>query len=91
MLRWLGHEAVAVLDGDWRAWLAEGRLTAAEMRYGRRSPYPRAQPNLLATTEEIAGRLGHPGLALFGVRASSAIRARWGFIDPVAGHIPGAR
>ena len=32
MLRWLGHDAVAVLDGDWRAWQREGRPTRAGSR-----------------------------------------------------------
>jgi thiosulfate/3-mercaptopyruvate sulfurtransferase len=38
MLRWLGHESVAVLDGDWRLWEREGRPTRAgvESRPARR-------------------------------------------------------
>src|SRR5512135_3606266 len=27
LLRWLGHDAVALLDGDWRKWTSEGRPT----------------------------------------------------------------
>ncbi|HQY94984.1 rhodanese-like domain-containing protein, partial [Caldilinea sp.] len=44
MLRWLGHDAVAVLDGDWRAWQAEERPTrgGAEQRAPRAfTPRPR--------------------------------------------------
>ena len=75
MLRWLGHEAVAVLDGDWRAWLAEGRPTRSGDETRPSRPFtPRPQPNLLATTEEIAGRLGDPGLALFDVRVPERYR-----------------
>ena len=92
MLRWLGHEAVAVLDGDWRAWVAEGRpiRSGDEVRTAR-SFTPRPQPSRLATTEEIASRLGDSGLALFDVRVPERYRGELEPIDPVAGHIPGAR
>ena len=92
MLRWLGHEAVAVLDGDWRAWLAEGRPTRSgdEVRAAR--PFTRARsrtcwpprrrlPAGWATPASPCSTCGRP----------SAIGARWSCIDPVAGHIPGAR
>lgn len=91
MLRWLGHDAVALLDGDWRLWQAEGRPTrsGAEQRDAR--PFtPRLRPHLLATSDEIAGRLGAPDLHLFDARAADRYRGENETIDPVAGHVPGA-
>jgi thiosulfate/3-mercaptopyruvate sulfurtransferase len=47
MLRWLGHDAVALLDGDWRLWQAEQRdvRTGAEARAPRSfMPHPRPAP-----------------------------------------------
>ena len=91
MLRWLGHDAVALLDGDWRLWQAEGRPTrsGAEQRDARTFT-PRVRPHLLATSDEIAGRLGAPDLHLFDARAADRYRGENETIDPVVGHVPGA-
>lgn len=91
MLRWLGHDAVALLDGDWRLWQAEGRpmRSGAEPRTPRIF-VPQPRPHLLATTDEIAANLGAPGLKLFDVRTAERYRGDQGVTDPVAGHIPGA-
>ena len=91
MLRWLGHDAVALLDGDWRLWQAEGRPTrsGAEQRDARTFT-PRVRPHLLATSDEIAGRLGAPDLPLFAARAADRSRGENETIDPVVGHVPGA-
>lgn len=92
MLRWLGHDAVAVLDGDWRAWLAEGRPTRAglENRTPRRF-VAALQPGMIADTAEIAARLHDPALYLFDARSAERYRGENETIDPHAGHIPGAR
>jgi thiosulfate/3-mercaptopyruvate sulfurtransferase len=58
LLRWLGHDAVAVLDGDWRKWQSEGLLThdGVARRPSRRFvPQPRS--DLLISTEEIEASL----------------------------------
>lgn len=91
MLRWLGHDAAALLDGDWRLWLAEARPTRAgvEMR-APRVFIARPRPHLLATTDEIAAKLGDPTLHLFDVRMAERYRGENETIDPFAGHIPGA-
>lgn len=92
MLRWLGHNAVAALDGDWRAWLAEGRPVHA----GAESRPPRVfvpdlQPGMTIDTAEIARRLHDPALHLFDARSADRYRGENETIDPCAGHIPGAR
>jgi len=91
MLRWQGHDAVALLDGDWRLWQAEGRPTrsGAEQRAARTFT-PRVRPKMLAISDEIAGRLGAPDLHLFDARAADRYRGENETIDPVAGHVPGA-
>ncbi len=91
MLRWLGHTAVAVLDGDWRAWLAEGRPT----RSGAETRAPRhfvaaLQQGLTIDTDEVAARLYDPTLHLFDARSAERFRGENETIDPRAGHIPGA-
>ncbi len=91
MLRWLGHDAVAVLDGDWRLWQAEGRAvrTGVETRPPRIF-IPHSRPHLLATVDELLHRRADPALRLFDVRTVERYRGENETIDPVAGHIPGA-
>jgi thiosulfate/3-mercaptopyruvate sulfurtransferase len=92
MLKWCGHEAVAVLDGGLAAWKAAGG--AVEAGPGA-LPAPTAfalKPPLVgtATRDEIAGALGRPQLTLVDARAAARFRGETEPLDPVAGHIPGA-
>ena len=49
MLRWLGHDAVAVLDGGWPKWKSEGRETREGMAFrSSRRFVPRPRPELLS-------------------------------------------
>ena len=92
MLRWLGHDAVAVLDGDWRQWQREGRSAraGAETRPPRSfAAHPR--PELVVTAEQIEARLGDPTLRLYDARGADRFRGENETLDPVGGHIPGAR
>lgn len=91
MLRWLGHEAAAVLDGGWTAWRQEDRplYNGVETR-APRSFAAAERPALLATAAEIAARLNDPDLRLFDARAADRFRGQNETLDPVAGHIPGA-
>jgi thiosulfate/3-mercaptopyruvate sulfurtransferase len=91
MLRWLGHEAVAVLDGGWQKWLNEGR----PVRPGRearphRSFTPHPRPELLADSKEVEEMRLDPTHRLVDVRAAERYHGQIEPIDPVAGHIPGA-
>lgn len=89
MLRWLGHDAVAVLDGGYPAWVAAGRPVtdaAAPLRAGDFVAEPR--PELLVDAAEL---LRSPPSQLFDARAPERFRGDVEPIDPVAGHVPGAR
>lgn len=92
MLRWLGHFNVAVLDGDFRHWQQEGRtvVSGQESRTRRRFlPYP--QPHMEATVAEVTANLDKPHLQLFDSRDERRYRGEPNPLDPVAGHIPGAK
>ncbi len=92
MLRWLGHDAVAVLDGDWRQWQREGRPTRAGVETrSARSFVAHVRPELVVTAAEIEARLGDPTLHLYDARGADRFRGENETLDPVAGHIPGAR
>ena len=90
MLRWLGHESVAVLDGGFSAWVAAGGPVSERSELpapGNFSPRPR--PELLVTTRELSAPES-VSRKLFDARAPERFRGEVEPIDPVAGHIPGA-
>jgi thiosulfate/3-mercaptopyruvate sulfurtransferase len=90
MLRWLGHDAVAVLDGGFPAWVAEGRAvidTQTIVPHGDFVAQPRAE--WLVTARELSTPQS-TGQKLFDARAPERFRGDVEPIDPVAGHIPGA-
>ena len=92
MLKWAGHDAVAVLDGGLQAWQAAGgEVTDREEPSHFQSNF-RLGPERtrLATTREIQQRLGQPAQTLIDARAAPRFRGEVEPLDPVAGHIPGA-
>ena len=92
LLRWAGHEAVAVLDGGVQAWTASGMWLSAELR-GK--PYGDfiAQAPLVATVDAatLVTNLGEQTLTVVDARAPDRFRGENETIDPVGGHIPGAK
>ncbi|MEY4979074.1 MAG: hypothetical protein RLZZ352_1344 [Pseudomonadota bacterium] len=93
MLKWCGHEAVAVLDGGWAAWQAAGGAQAtgpSPVPSSTRS-YPLAEPLVRMTdTAALAQNLGKPSCTVLDARAAARFRGEMEPLDPVAGHIPGA-
>jgi thiosulfate/3-mercaptopyruvate sulfurtransferase len=97
LLRWLGHPGVAVLNGGLAAWQRAGLAleSAVQERAARRfSGAPAA--GMLASTQQIeaalaAGALRAGATALVDARAADRFRGVNETLDPVAGHIPGAR
>ncbi len=91
MLRWLGHEAVAVLNGGFPTWLERGYPTTSGRE--RRPPRvftPRPHQELFADAETVA-RIAHdPSYRVVDARGADRYRGENETIDPVAGHIPGA-
>jgi thiosulfate/3-mercaptopyruvate sulfurtransferase len=91
LLRWLGHEAVAVLDGGWNQWQKEGRPTQSGVECCTpRTFIPQPRPELLASASEVLALLNNPNFRLIDARSPERYRGEHEPIDPVAGHIPGA-
>jgi len=91
LLRWLGHDAVAVLDGGFAKWTAEGRPTTSgnEYRAAREfSGTPRAEMSVDVAT--VASRVGSRAWRLVDARAPERFRGEKEPIDRTPGHIPGA-
>ncbi len=92
MLRWLGHDAAAVLDGGWPAWQRERRAVSRQVENRQARVFtPMIQAHLLVATEEVMAKRIHPGTILLDARSSDRYHGQNETIDPVAGHIPGAR
>ena len=90
MLRWLGHEVVAVLDGGLRAWQAAGGATSSAAAAPRPAPPYPERPALVAAVDldQVARR--PPEVAVLDARAGERFRGEVEPLDRVAGHIPGA-
>jgi thiosulfate/3-mercaptopyruvate sulfurtransferase len=91
LLRWMGHMAVAVLDGGFAKWTAEQHATAS----GTESREPRiftGTPDaaMLVETMDIGAIAASATARLVDARAPERYRGDIEPIDPVAGHIPGA-
>ncbi|GAC1677671.1 MAG: sulfurtransferase [Steroidobacteraceae bacterium] len=91
LLRWVGHRAVAVLDGGFQAWCAAGgdlESGEADPRGGRFTP--RIDGQAVMNTAETQRALQNPAFLLVDARAHERYAGSAEPIDPVAGHVPGA-
>lgn len=91
LLRWLGHDQVAVLDGGIQHWRQQGftlttRLPA--IKPGIFRPY--LNNGALMTAREVENSLARRTICLIDARMPERYRGEQEPIDPVAGHIPGA-
>jgi thiosulfate/3-mercaptopyruvate sulfurtransferase len=92
MLKWAGHDAVAVLDGGLQAWQAAGgALTGRDEPSHFQSNFRLGTPlRRLATTSDVQSHLGRADQTVIDARAAARYRGEVEPLDPVAGHIPGA-
>jgi thiosulfate/3-mercaptopyruvate sulfurtransferase len=92
MLKWVGHDAVAVLDGGLQAWQAAGgAVTAGQSAARAPSVFALQQAKArLLNAQDVAAGLGRPAQTLLDARATPRFKGEVEPLDPVAGHIPGA-
>jgi thiosulfate/3-mercaptopyruvate sulfurtransferase len=96
MLKWVGHESVAVLDGGLQAWhVAGGALESTALK-------PKTAPitpsnfiiaealSTLVAINTVASNLNNPSQTILDARGPARFRGEVEPLDPVAGHIPGA-
>jgi thiosulfate/3-mercaptopyruvate sulfurtransferase len=90
VLRWMGHEAVALLDGGLQAWQAAGgELTTAPPTPRSAPAYPDLPPAMpRIDTVQLQQRLRE--VLILDARAPERYRGEVEPLDAVAGHIPGA-
>ena len=90
MLRWLGHESVAVLDGGFAKWSREGRAVTSESSEPSAATF--VVKNVAPTVNSVGveSSISRHTLLLVDGRAPERFRGEVEPMDPVAGHIPGA-
>ena len=92
LARWIGLEHVYLLDGGISKWVAEGRPVTTAIP----APTPTtlrgsAEPLMVWSAADVHAHLDDPTFALIDARTPERYRGEIEPIDPVAGHIPGAR
>lgn len=91
LLRTLGHERVAVLDGGWARWRSLGLPVSDEIPAPQPTRYDAAfDARALLDAAQVQQHLGDGGV-LIDVRAAERFRGEVEPLDRVAGHVPGAR
>ncbi len=91
MLKWLGHEAVAVLDGGMLAWERELRsVSSAPPRAHPAVFTPHEQPGRRVMADTVLSGLAQGAHTIIDARSPERYRGEVEPIDPVGGHIPGA-
>jgi thiosulfate/3-mercaptopyruvate sulfurtransferase len=93
MLRWVGHDAVAVLDGGVPAWQAAGLPLSLDAPASRARGAIAAREALVTTVDvnTVLHNVEHGGRTVVDARAPDRFRGENETIDPVGGHIPGAK
>jgi thiosulfate/3-mercaptopyruvate sulfurtransferase len=89
MLRWVGHDAVAVLDGGFARWVKEGRPVTTELpRFAATAYAARLRPELAVDVSYVEKYLGKA--TVLDARAPARWCGETEPIDPLAGRIPGS-
>jgi thiosulfate/3-mercaptopyruvate sulfurtransferase len=92
MLRWVGHQSVALLDGGLQAWQAGGGAMTAELTQRTHGSIAlQASLGPVVTADEVLANLDQATRLVIDARAPDRFRGENETIDPVAGHIPGAK
>ncbi len=92
LARWVGLRHVAVLDGGFAAWRHGGLpLSQAEPKITARELPVTVNENAWLTSEAVDALRSKPGNLLVDARGAERFAGRNETIDPIAGHVPGAR
>jgi thiosulfate/3-mercaptopyruvate sulfurtransferase len=91
MLRWMGHDAVAVLDGGLARWQREGHPVRGGVESSTKGNFKGSpRPGWRLSSDEVLKDLRNPLRLLVDSRTNERYRGINETIDPVGGHIPGA-
>jgi thiosulfate/3-mercaptopyruvate sulfurtransferase len=91
MLRFLGHDSAAVLNGGISAWIQAGYPLTDDVEHrAARTFHASVRSEMVASVQQVRERTESSPARLIDARAPERYRGEQEPIDPVAGHIPGA-
>jgi len=90
LLRWLGHDSVALLDGGLQAWQAAGAAMTAVLPTLQPCRFVPQIRDQVVTADAVLALIETPQMHLVDARAADRFRGENETMDPVGGHIPGA-
>lgn len=91
LLRYMGHNQVAILDGGYSKWVNEGRSITTEAPHFVATQFiPHVQPELLVDMETVRQNIAKSDVLIIDSRDHKRFTGEEETIDPVAGHIPSA-
>lgn len=92
LLKWLGHENIAVLDGGLEKWTALGLELEVDVRNREKGTFSgQANNNMWVDIEFVQKELSQNKITLLDARSGERFTAQDSKTDPVAGHVPGAQ
>ena len=91
MLRWLGHDNVAVLDGGFNRWVKEGRPLTQDVPTIAPAVFKVEQRDWVVDADAVLANIASNEFVVVDARGPDRFRGENETIDPVGGHIPGAR
>jgi len=91
LLRYMGHDRVAILDGGFAGWQAQNNAVNSEIPTAKSGKFsPKLQTDWLVDIETVKARKDLPEVTLVDAREGDRYRGDREPIDPIAGHIAGA-
>ncbi|MGE5660359.1 MAG: sulfurtransferase [Actinomycetota bacterium] len=91
LLRYMGHDRVAFLDGGFSGWQAAGYPVTDTLPSPHPGKFiPQLQPQLVVDIEGVKAQKDLPGVVLVDSREPDRYQGLREPVDPIAGHIPGA-
>ena len=91
LLRWLGHDRVAVLDGGINQWVKESRPLSTDLPTSAPAAFAVEQKDWVVSADEVLANIERSEFCVIDARAPDRFRGENETMDPVGGHIPGAR
>lgn len=93
MLRWFGHQSVAVLDGGWPAWVSGGYPISEDTPTPEPGDFDgRPDDSMWVSTQDVAEVVQGKTVTeqIVDARVEPRFKGEVEPIDPIAGHVPGA-
>ena len=91
MMKWLGHDNVAVLNGGLNSWVKNGnKLVTSPTIFEKSSFEPNVRPDMVASLADVENAQYGMSTILLDARSKERYEGISDPVDPIAGHVPGA-